>query len=654
MKTEVLDVIGEAALQRPVRVNAALAANDRVKYLLSLLQVAIAQADHPGQPADTLQRERIGCGIDDPAFDAMVGSARREDSRYHLPGAAAALARLAQEMRVMAAPVIEAPDTETPDIETRDTAGWARRLESLLRAVPVAQDDLVDGAAVTRMAQAAGPQDDSLHQLVMDLHKALNAMQAALAEEHLDGAAVYGLLAEDRSRVAAFMAGLNRTAPLKFNHPGLGTTATRSGTRLVIQNDIGTTDAHVIVIHVEGLAAEVTYSDVHPERAQFMREMLARFPVRWSGMQSHHVATLAEGEAFTLSTGRFEAADDAALLAYLTWLGSRLVFLIDWNRARKQLRSFLHDSQRAVLLRWAAENEIGHRGFLELGGAALINEAIEATAGSAMHFGDQLCDVLGDEATMDFLRFVLRACSEGLLARRSHALIRDRVRTDLAAHFSNEARRLLLMAGDHAGLVFEIATLVRDGVHTAGLLPAPPGLAPRARRFEHDADQFVLAVREIVRRRPGHAPLLALVEAADDAADHLEECAFLLELLARSKPSGAALTALGALAELLLEAAEEWVKTLAHAPHVGRAADAAGTQDDVDDFLTAIDRVSDLEHQADDAERALTYAAVQHAEDFRQLHLYAEMGGGLEEAADALKRASFLARDHILGAMLNG
>ena len=47
------------------------------------------------------------------------------------------------------------------------------------------------------------------------------------------------------------MAGLNRTAKLKFTHPGLATTATRAGGRLVIQNDIGTTDAHVIVIHVK-------------------------------------------------------------------------------------------------------------------------------------------------------------------------------------------------------------------------------------------------------------------------------------------------------------------------------------------------------------------------------------------------------------------
>ena len=101
-------------------------------------------------------------------------------------------------------------------------------------------------------------------------------------------------------------------------------------------------------------------------------------------------------------------------MAYLNFLASRLVFLIDWNRARKELRGFLRGKHRIALLDWAAEFEVGHRGFLELGGAQLINRAIESTAGSAMHFGDRLCDVLGDEAAMDFVRFVFRAAMEGI------------------------------------------------------------------------------------------------------------------------------------------------------------------------------------------------------------------------------------------------
>ncbi len=54
----------------------------------------------------------------------------------------------------------------------------------------------------------------------------------------------------DRNLIKAFMRGVNQTAPLKFDHPGLGTTATHTDDKLVIQNDIGTTDAHVLVVHV--------------------------------------------------------------------------------------------------------------------------------------------------------------------------------------------------------------------------------------------------------------------------------------------------------------------------------------------------------------------------------------------------------------------
>ena len=585
VKTGVLEAIGEIELRRPAQVNDALAANDRVKYLMSLLQMAITQADQPDQRAEPLRRERLAAGVDDTSLDEVVGSARREGDRYRIPDAPRLFAMLADALQVMAAPLAA-------------QERFSRRLDTLLAAIPDGRDDLVDGAVIADMTRAGRAGADSLHQFVMDLHKALNALQADLAEERLNGAAVYALTDEDRPRVTAFMEGLNRTAPLKFDHPGLATTATRAGQRLVIQNDIGTTDAHVIVVHVEGLVVEVTYSDIHPQRARFMRDMLERFPVSWGKEQSRHETGLEAGEAFVLSTGRLEAKDEAELRAYLDFLGSRLVFLIDWNRARKQLRGCVRESDRVGLLRWAADNEIGHRGFLELGGASLINEAIEATAGSAMHFGDRLCDVLGEAPAAEFLRFVLRAASEGLRARQSHALIRDRVHADLAAHFSNEARRLLQIAGDHAGLIFEIASLVRDGVHATTTTPAAnAALARRARGFEHDADEMVSTVRAVVHRRNDHAPLLRLVEVADDAADHLEESASLLELLARSEPSGAPLDALAALADLLVDAAQEWVKILAHATELDHGdSRLAGSQEDVDDFLTATDRVATLEH----------------------------------------------------------
>ncbi len=55
---------------------------------------------------------------------------------------------------------------------------------------------------------------------------------------------------------------------------------------------------------------------------------------------------------------------------------------------------------------------------------------------------------------------------------------------------------------------------------------------PSGRAFEHDADQLVSATREAVRRRRNdQSAWLDLIEAADDAADELEETAFLMQLL---------------------------------------------------------------------------------------------------------------------------
>jgi len=328
------------------------------------------------------------------------------------------------------------------------------------------------------------------------------------------------------------------------------------------------------------------------------------------------------------------------------------VFLIDWNRARKQLRGFVKGSRRIALLAWAAETEVGHRGFLEAGGARLINQAIEATGGSTMHFGDRLCDVLGDEAAQDFVRFVFRTATEGMRSHQSLSLIQNRVQAELQTHFANEGLRLLQLASDHAGMIFELATLVRDGLRRiacATAIDSYQRMAKRAARFEHEADELVTAAREAVRRRPEYNALFRVVEAADDAADELEEAAFLLELLAESKPQGPALQALESLAELLLRGSEEWVKALSHASLAYTPGGAAALGGNADDFLISVDKLSEIEHGADDAERALIHAAVQRARNFRQLHMYSEIGRSLESASDALKWAGLMTRDYMLG-----
>jgi hypothetical protein len=282
-------------LQQAASLNAGLAANDRIKYAFSLLQMAIDHARHPKQQPSSLKQERIGYGIDDPDLDNVVAAARMVGKSCNVPRATQIFGRIADDMRVMAAPALAA-----------HPAGFATRLDRMLKSMPATTYDLIDAEATSAMMQAGHDHADSLHRLVMDLHKQLNALQADMAEETVDGAAAYNLAEADRPLVGAFMAGLNRTARLKFNHPGLATTATHAGKKLVIQNDIGTTDAHVIVIHVQDLTTSVTYTDVHPERLAFFQELLKPRGVTW---EAQHTAVLSAGAPFYLATGSMTAPD---------------------------------------------------------------------------------------------------------------------------------------------------------------------------------------------------------------------------------------------------------------------------------------------------------------------------------------------------------
>jgi uncharacterized protein Yka (UPF0111/DUF47 family) len=631
MKSQILAAIGEADVQPAAAVNAALAANDRLKYFFSLLQMALSYGGHPEQEAATLKRERMSCGIDDPDLDRTISSARMVGSSCRIQGAGKIMSGIAADMRIMAAPLV-----------TIKSDGIADRLTALLATLPASVGDIVDPDKCSAIMQASDSGPDSLHRLVMDMHKELNARLAAMATESLDGAAVFNLSAMDRPLVAAFMAGINSTSKLKFDHPGLATTATRGGNKLLIQNDIGTTDAHVIVIHIDGLKISITYTDVHAERLAFFQALLKPLGMIWDGTRT---SVLAAGTAFYLVSGIFTAKSPEACAACLETIGRRLVFLIDWNHARKALRNFLRAPDRLDLLLWAAENEIGHRGFLECGGAHLINQAIEASSGSSMHFGDRLCDVLGDKDTQEFMRIAFRIATEGISSGQSQPLIQDRVRATLARHFSHERQQMLALAEDHAGLIFELASAVRDG-----LQPDPGDSAKRtkrARRFEHDADHLVMETRQAVRRRPEFSMFLSLMEAADEVADDLEDAAFVLDLDGlRGKP----LEDLRHLADLLAGGSQEWIKALGHARLIG----SASGQADTEDFLAAVDRIAIIEHQADDAQRALTASAYRHAEDFRQLHLYNTAGGKLEMSADALKHASLILRDYMLETVIDG
>jgi uncharacterized protein Yka (UPF0111/DUF47 family) len=529
----------------------------------------------------------------------------------------------------------------------RQAGELCARQETLLRALPALADERVPAgliATITSAGRTAG--EDSLHRLVMDAHKALNALPGSLAGESLDGAQVWRIEEEDRPLIRAFMAGLNETAPLKFDHPGLATTVTRSGGRLLIQNDIGTTDAHVLVLKVDGLTATLTYTDVHGQRLAFFQSLFKPLPVRWSSPGTQHSERLA-AQDYYLTVARFDANDRLALERYLTFVGSRIVFLIDWNRARKRLREFLPKADGVRLLKWAADSRIGHRAFLQLGGERLLYEAIEFAQPTPLRYGERLHEILGVEAAYEYLQFVLREAAMGLLQSRAERFIRDEIKAELARRFRSVHASLLGIALSHAERVFDLAAAVADALGRCGEPQAAAVLertARHARAWERESDAIVTRVRSLARRTANPGVYARLLHRADDAADGLEDAAFLMTHLAAVAPPPQLLEPVQALAALLVAGAQESVKMLEAARHVTRA----GEREDLQDFFAAADRVAAIESETDTQERAVTSTLLSSDADARTLHLLSRLAAVLEEAADGLAHAALQLRDHLL------
>lgn len=648
-KTSIIDELGEGALLLPGKLQDALAANDRLKLSFSLLQAAESHADHPQAALPDLSAERRAAGVDGELDLSIAGSRREADGSLHIPGAAALRQLMLADLAAMHAPLVLAGAPEAEAL--------GARAQSVEQALPAFDTDHVPGGVIGSMTSAnrgAEHSSDSLHILVMDLHRAINALQGSVAEESLDGARVWKIDdATDRPLIRAFMSGLNDTAPLKFDHPGLAATATRVGSRLVIQNDIGTTDAHVLVLHVEGLSATLTYTDVHARRLEFFQSLFKPFAVQWTDPAARHNDKLAGETDYYLSVARFDAPDAQALERYLAFLGSRIVFLIDWNRARKCLREFLPKGDVVPLLKWAADKKIGHRGFLQLGGERLLYEAIEFAQPTPLRYGERLHETMGAEAAFDYIQFVLKETSSGLLEGRSERFIRDEIKTELARRFRTVHASLLTIAVSHAERVFDLAT----GVHESLLRHAEPQAlqmlehaAKRARKWEQDGDAIVSRIRSLSRRTSKPEIYAGLLHEADDAADGLEEASFLMTHMVAISPADVLVAPVQMLAALLVAGAQESVKMFEAASHVTRE----GAKEDLQDFFAAVDRIVAIEHETDSAERVAVSNLLTSDADARTLHLLSSLTRVLEHAADALSSSALKLRDHLLSEISAG
>ncbi|MGB9168832.1 MAG: hypothetical protein WCB31_07895 [Nitrososphaeraceae archaeon] len=661
-KTQIIRELGMRELLLPTLISDALDANDRVKYFLSLVQMAKHHADNPQIELSNLRKEREECRIGNNSLDRVVEYSTKKpdlENYYYIPNVNSIVNNIIENINQMILPLqtffdtADQKRTHDSNVNTNSNADQKAeydslfsRLKDLLAVIPRIDEDIISGLLIDSFISGERKNRDSFHLVVMGIHKELNRLQSLIYQESIDGAKVYGITDNDRISIRAFMKGINKSKKLKFEHPGLDTTATRSGDILLIQNNIGTTDAHVLVIKIKEMTVSVTYSDTHIQRLIFFHSMLDTFHVNWENTASKQSEKFEGSGLYHVTNGTYIAKNQTDLESYLSFLASRIVFLIDWNRARKGLGRFVKKEDVFSILKWAADNDLGHMGFLKMGGQQLIFEAIKKNAKSSLQFGDDFQEILSREKAIEFLKFVLKTCAEGLIQGKSEFLIRDEVRVQLSKNFRSIDETLLNMASNHASLVVEISNTVRDGLVQIESDDQEfiTRNAERSKIWEKNADALLNNIRVIARRSNASVIFEKFVGNADDAADSMEETLFLLTLVSKQEIIGDFYEPLLDLAELAAHSSMEYLKAIENAKIV----DKWSSHEEIDDFLQTIDKIITIEHQADDVIRQVKAAIMSDSNNFKQLHVLSEISKNIEEVTDSLMKSVVILRDYIM------
>ena len=637
--------MGNRGLLLPAWINAALAANDRLKCALSVFQAGVQHAR--GETID-LTRERRAAGLNDAWVDEMLAGAapsqRAGEAATFLPELPVALHQIADDLTTMARPVIEGA------ARPADVQGFIDRLASWTTWLRQDRDELLTRDDLARLESGHRERGDSVHLLLMDLHKQINQLAASIAHEDIDGAHAWALEGgpdgADAQRVRAFMRGLNRTAPLKFGHPGLDTAATRSGPRLLIQNDIGTNDAHVLVFQIEGHTVTLTYSDLHSVRFTFFQQLLAAWSPQWSVVEPRVSEGLNDGHAYFVGTATFACTDEAQLLQTLEGIGSRVVFLIDWNRARKRLQMFLDKPAALAVLAEAARRDVGHMGWLLAGAEHFLFGVMQSAGDGAFRLGDRLADVLGAEQAQAFVLETMALCARGALAGHPVSLLEDEARMLLSRRLQQHAPGFSLVA-EHAAYCHELVQAVRDALSHDASLGHASELAARTKAWERRADHLVMQARNLAKRQPSWKPFANLVEEADEVADHLEEASFLISVMAEDHQGAlhhGVRSHLSRLLDVVLQAVQDYVRAL----EIARGLGSARELEDFNTFLDATWRVVLAERRCDEQWRTARRHLLQALKEPAELMLANDLGIEIESASDALLRVSYALREMVL------
>jgi uncharacterized protein Yka (UPF0111/DUF47 family) len=224
------------------------------------------------------------------------------------------------------------------------------------------------------------------------------------------------------------------------------------------------------------------------------------------------------------------------------------------------------------------------------------------------------------------------------------------VRVELTRHFHGIDQDILEIASEHATQTIEIAAAVRDGLIQVvnDDVDSVHRNAERARKWESRADALLNKGRQLIKRTNAPREFEAVLSNSDDAADALEDATFLLTQTSKVDVPPELFEPLLGLAELSNGCAMEHLKVIENAKTV-----RYGSQADMEDFLQSVDRVTTIEHEADDGLRVVTAALLKSSKDFRQIYLLSAIANKIEDATDSFIKAALILKDYALEEMTN-
>jgi hypothetical protein len=644
IKNKILFDLGEKRIVLPDLLKEGIVANDRVKYYFTLLQNSKIKILNRKDVTKGLLEERERLKISEVVSDAILENCSliRENTIY-MPGVQRILKEIHKCIKTMLKPLELMEQTERFEEYTSRF--------SLMQGILLSNyNDIINFEVIDSIVSADRSIKDTPHLLVMDLHKELNNLLSLITLESIDGANVFDIKEQNRFIIQSFMKGINRTAKLKFDHPGLGTTATQIGDKIVIQNDIGETDAHVIVISIEGNIINITYTDIHFNRAIFFQNLLDKFAINWNSAITKENGKF-ESSIYYIINGSYSAKNKDDLRDFLEFLGSKIVFIIDWNRARKKLQRFISKKRTIELLKWAADNEIGHMAFLVLGGEKIIYEALSTLSTSSNIIKGKLEEILGDENSFEALKTVLSVTSDGLLRNKSQTIIYDEIKADLSKYLKGMEELFIDYISEIACYIYDLASMIRDSlllVNSPHFIETINKNSEIAKILERDADNVVIRVRKLVEKNQQFTFFSKLAVLVDDVADYLEESAFHLTLLQEKFVVMEAFTYLQELSDNVVYASMELIKIIEILTDIK----SKSLRDDLSEFLESIQFIRTIEQKTDVIDRTIKKILISKCNDFKEYLPISEVSYRLERSGDSFMYVAEMLYNYIMSEII--